>query len=240
MNYVIIVFLIGTIILIHEAGHLLAAKLGKLPVKIFSVGFGPRIWGRTRGETEYRLSAIPVGGYVLPDIQEPEDYFGFSVKSRIGFSLGGPLANLVAALVCLFTLDLMAVGFRFPAVFLFPFRQLADLTGQIVMVIPSLFQNPDQLSGVVGIVATGGQQAALDMSKLLTWAALLNINLALLNLLPLMPLDGGKIVMDILPALYPPLRRLHIPMALTGWALIIVLLIYVTVHDISRILGLIS
>ena len=212
---------------------------GSSRLRVFSVGFGPRIWGRTRGETEYRLSAIPVGGYVLPDIQEPEDYFSFSVKSRIGFSLGGPLANLVAALVCLFVLDLMAVGFRFPTVFLFPFRQLVDLTGQIVMVIPSLFQNPDQLSGVVGIVATGGQQTGLDLSKLLTWAALLNVNLALLNLLPLMPLDGGKIVMDILPALYPPLRRLHIPLALTGWALIIVLLIYVTVHDVTRLLGIV-
>jgi len=237
MNYLVIVLLIGVIILIHEAGHLLAAKLGKLPVRVFSIGFGPRIWAWTRGETEYRLSAIPVGGYVLPDIQESEEYFKFSVKSRIGFSLGGPLANLTAALVCLFILDLMAVGFRFPTIFLFPFRQLVDLTGQIATMVPALFQNPEQLSGVVGIVAAGGQQTALNLSKILTWAALLNINLAFLNLLPIMPLDGGKIVLDLLHGLYSPLRRLHIPLALTGWALIIVLMIYVTVHDVGRILG---
>jgi regulator of sigma E protease len=240
MNYLVIVLLIGVIILIHEAGHLLAAKWGKLPVKTFSVGFGPRIGGRQWGDTEYRLSAIPVGGYVLPAIEEPEEYFRLSLRSRILFSLGGPLANFLAALACLFILDVAAVGFRFPAVLFFPFRQLADLTGQILLVIPSLFQHPDQLSGVVGIVAAGGQQTALGLSKILTWAALLNINLALLNLLPLMPLDGGKIVMDILHRLYPPLRRLHIPLALTGWALIIVLMVYVTVHDISRILGIVA
>lgn len=240
MNYIIIFLLIGFIILIHETGHFLAAQGGKLPVKTFSVGFGPRIWGKSRGGTEYRLSAIPVGGYVLPSVEDSEEYFRLSLSSRIFFSLGGPLANLAAALLCLFILDVAAVGFRFPAVLLFPFRQLADLTGQILMAIPSLFQHPDQLSGVVGIVAAGGQQTTLGPSRILTWAALLNINLALLNLLPIMPLDGGKIVMDVLHRLHPPLRRLHIPLALTGWALIIVLMIYVTVHDISRILGIVS
>jgi regulator of sigma E protease len=239
MNYLIIILLIGVIILIHETGHFLAAKWSGLSIKTFSVGFGPRLWGRNRGGTEYRISAIPVGGYVLPDIQEPEDYFNFSLKARIGFSLGGPLANLLAALVCLFILDVAAVGFRFPTVVLFPFQQLADLTSQIVMILPSMFRHPDQLSGVVGIVAAGGQQTALGLPKVLTWAALLNINLALLNLLPLMPLDGGKIVMDILHRLYPPLRRLHIPLALTGWAFIIVLMIYVTAHDVGRILGIV-
>ena len=239
MNYLVIILLIGFIILIHETGHFLAAKWVKLPIKVFSVGFGPRIWGRTRGGTEYRLSAIPIGGYVLPDIQESEDYFYIPLKSRLGFSLGGPLANLAAAFFCLFLLDVVVVGFRFPTILLFPLRQLADLTGQIVMVIPSLFQNPEQLSGVVGIVAAGGQQSALGLTTVLTWAAFLNINLALLNLLPIMPLDGGKIVMDILNSLYPPFRRLHIPLALTGWALIIVLMIYVTIHDVTRVLGFI-
>ena len=56
--------LIGVMILIHEAGHYLAARLFDVKVETFSFGFGPRIWGFQHGETDFRISAIPLGGYV--------------------------------------------------------------------------------------------------------------------------------------------------------------------------------
>jgi regulator of sigma E protease len=55
---------IGIIILIHEFGHFLMAKLFRIPVAAFSLGFGPRIFGFRLKETEYKISAIPLGGYV--------------------------------------------------------------------------------------------------------------------------------------------------------------------------------
>src|SRR6185369_7104477 len=55
---------IGIIILIHEFGHFLMAKLFRIPVAAFSLGFGPRIFGFRMKETEYKISAIPLGGYV--------------------------------------------------------------------------------------------------------------------------------------------------------------------------------
>ncbi len=55
---------ISFLIFIHELGHFLAARLFKVRVETFSVGFGPRVWGFRRGETEYRLSLVPLGGYV--------------------------------------------------------------------------------------------------------------------------------------------------------------------------------
>jgi regulator of sigma E protease len=58
------------IVLVHELGHLLAAKWARMPASVFSIGFGPRIWGFRWGETEYRLSAIPIGGYVRIDPME--------------------------------------------------------------------------------------------------------------------------------------------------------------------------
>jgi regulator of sigma E protease len=58
------------IVLVHELGHLLAAKWARMPASVFSIGFGPRIWGFRWGETEYRLSAIPLGGYVRIDPME--------------------------------------------------------------------------------------------------------------------------------------------------------------------------
>src|ERR1700756_5564665 len=55
---------LGIMVLLHEWGHFVAAKLCSVRVHIFSIGFGPRIWGLKRGDTDYRLSALPLGGYV--------------------------------------------------------------------------------------------------------------------------------------------------------------------------------
>src|SRR5213595_1232993 len=61
---VLYVVAILMIVLIHEAGHFTFAKLFKIKVEEFFVGFGPRIWSTRRGETEYGLKALPFGGYV--------------------------------------------------------------------------------------------------------------------------------------------------------------------------------
>ena len=58
------IFILGAAVVIHEFGHFIVAKLLRIRVETFSVGFGPRIWGRRWGTTDYRLSAIPLGGYV--------------------------------------------------------------------------------------------------------------------------------------------------------------------------------
>ena len=58
-----IVFLLGFLILIHEAGHMLVAKLCKVKVNEFAIGFGPAIWQHQGKETKYVLRAIPLGGY---------------------------------------------------------------------------------------------------------------------------------------------------------------------------------
>lgn len=65
--FVVAIFLI---VLLHELGHLLAAKWARMPASVFSIGFGPRLWGFRWGGTEYRLSAIPLGGYVRIDPME--------------------------------------------------------------------------------------------------------------------------------------------------------------------------
>ncbi|MGA7091119.1 MAG: site-2 protease family protein, partial [Candidatus Acidiferrales bacterium] len=55
---------LGVMIFVHEGGHFLAAKLCGVRVEVFSLGFGTRLWGFKRGDTDYRLSALPLGGYV--------------------------------------------------------------------------------------------------------------------------------------------------------------------------------
>ena len=65
-------FLLGVLIFVHELGHFWAAKAVGIGVERFSIGLGPRVWGYTRGETEYVLSAVPLGGYVKMQGMEDE------------------------------------------------------------------------------------------------------------------------------------------------------------------------
>ena len=64
ISVVSVAVVLGVMILVHEWGHFIVAKSFGVRVEIFSIGFGPRLWGRKRGDTDYRISALPLGGYV--------------------------------------------------------------------------------------------------------------------------------------------------------------------------------
>jgi regulator of sigma E protease len=237
MNYLLILLILGVIILIHEAGHLLAAKATAIPIRCFSVGFGPRVWGFRRGVTEYRLSLIPIGGYVLPEGETEDEILGHSAPRRILFSLGGPLANLLAAHAALAAAYVSTAGLSFSALVTQPATVVGRMLSEIVLLLPALVTNPKQMTSVVGIVAEGGRPEGLTLLAVLSFFVMLNVNLAFFNLLPLPPLDGGKILFALLEKVHQPLRRLHLPMALGGWLLLISLMIYVTVFDVKRLIG---
>src|SRR5438067_12381136 len=63
----------GILILVHEWGHFIVARLFGVRVDVFSIGFGPRLFGWKRGATDYRVSAIPLGGYVRMAGQDLSD-----------------------------------------------------------------------------------------------------------------------------------------------------------------------
>src|ERR671933_674119 len=67
-----VVFVFGVVVFVHELGHFLAAKWMGVYAPRFSIGFGPRLWSRKWGETEYILAAIPLGGYVRMASREDE------------------------------------------------------------------------------------------------------------------------------------------------------------------------
>ncbi|MFZ5644839.1 MAG: site-2 protease family protein [Bacillota bacterium] len=236
MNYTIALLLIGLAILIHELGHFIAARRANIPIRIFSVGFGPRILGFTRGGTEYRLSLIPLGGYVLPDIEDEGDFFRISVRSRIIMALGGPLANIALGVVCIAWINAAVNGFSLAGVFVKPFSQAVFLLYQMVAAIPLLFSQPDQLSGVVGIVAQGGQFIGASLLRGLQFMALISLNLAIINMLPIPAMDGGKILLYLMEKIHPALLRLHLPLSVAGWLFVLGLMVYVTAADISRVL----
>ena len=64
---------LGVMILVHEWGHFIAARIFKVRVDVFSIGFGPRLFGWKSGDTDYRISIIPLGGYVRMAGQDPTD-----------------------------------------------------------------------------------------------------------------------------------------------------------------------
>jgi regulator of sigma E protease len=105
-----VLVLLGVMIVIHELGHYWAAISVGIRVETFSIGFGPRLLGWRRGETDFRLSAIPFGGYVRmlgeqPGDDNAADPASFQAKSRWQRAmvvLAGPLMNILLAL-CIMT-----------------------------------------------------------------------------------------------------------------------------------------
>src|SRR3974390_2644685 len=97
MSYLLVFGTISFLIALHELGHLLAAKRMGIPIARFSVGFGRKLWGFKVGKTEYWLSWIPCGGYVMPALQDDEAFEKVPLLKRIVFSLGGQVANLLGA-----------------------------------------------------------------------------------------------------------------------------------------------
>ena len=86
-NIVWLLVLIGVMILVHELGHFWAARFFNVRVDVFSFGFGPRLFGFKRGDTDYRLSAVLFGGYVKmagdqPGEEGADDPHGFLNKPR--------------------------------------------------------------------------------------------------------------------------------------------------------------
>jgi regulator of sigma E protease len=233
MSYLGILVLLGLLILIHEAGHLCAARLVGIPVAGFSVGFGPKVWKRQWGEVEYCLRALPLGGFVTPAADDYE-LNEIPLSRRIVFYAGGPLANLAVALPLFAIANGMVRGWTLHEVLIAPFGLLATACWQLVTILPGLFSHPQDLRGLVGIVVEGGRAAQSGMAALAV-AISLNLSLAVLNLLPIPVLDGGQITMAVLEKLFPPFIRLRAPLTLVGLFFLAAIMVYVNVQDLTRL-----
>jgi regulator of sigma E protease len=122
MSILLAILLLGILIFVHELGHFLFAKLCNVKVLKFSIGFGKTLIGKKIGETEYALSAIPLGGYVKMFGEEPDDevseadaarsYKNQTLPKKAMILLAGPLFNVLLTFV-IYT-SLLAAGLQVP------------------------------------------------------------------------------------------------------------------------------
>lgn len=104
-----IIFVLGFLILIHEAGHFFVARLCKVIVNEFSIGFGPVIWKKQGKQTKYTLRLIPLGGFVNLEGEEERSenegsFSKASIPKRMAIIAAGGLVNIIFALIVYFTL----------------------------------------------------------------------------------------------------------------------------------------
>src|SRR6202140_1918467 len=110
-----VALVLGVMILVHEWGHFVAARIFGVRVDVFSIGFGPRLFGWKRGATDYRVSALPLGGYVRMAGQDLSEVDSADVAPtgasdelmskprwhRALISVAGPTGNLIMPLLLL-------------------------------------------------------------------------------------------------------------------------------------------
>jgi len=121
ISLIAVVVILGFMILIHEFGHYAVAKLLGVRVEVFSIGFGKRLIGFRRGETDYRIAAIPLGGYVKMSGENPMDertgdpaeFLSHSRWHRFLIAIAGPTMNILLAIALLTVV--YTVHYAYPA-----------------------------------------------------------------------------------------------------------------------------
>ncbi|MZG31120.1 MAG: RIP metalloprotease RseP, partial [Nitrospinae bacterium] len=152
---------LAALIFVHELGHFLVARKVGVVVEKFSLGFGPKIASFTRGDTEYLLAWIPLGGYVKmkgeeldeKDAEEAGSFSAAPVTHRLAIAFAGPLFNILFAIAIYYGIYLIGV----PA--------LAPVVGTVKEESPAL---------VAGL-QTGDRILSINDEKILYWEQLQKI-----------------------------------------------------------------
>jgi len=157
---------LGVMVFVHEWGHFVAARLCGVRVDVFSLGYGNRIFGWKRGDTDYRISVFPLGGYVKMSGDNPaeertgapDEFLAKSRWKRLFIILAGPFMNFVLAFALLW--GLYNVGVPVPA-----------YTRQPVQVAGVIPKSPAENAGI----RAGDKIVAIDGTKVANWDEALSV-----------------------------------------------------------------
>ena len=343
------VVVLGVLIFFHEFGHFLIARLFGVGVEKFSLGFGPRLIGKKFGRTDYRISAIPLGGYVKMVGEEPDaevapadipiSFTHKHVLKRMCIVAAGPFFNILLAVIIFFSIFLisglfilkasvgevregspaLAAGLKpgdeitaidgkpvsnwndmteiigasngrtlkisvkragtdlvfqitpelIPAKDIFgedikryvigisssgefytrklnpfqamaeSFRQTYNIIELMVVIIGKLITgsiSTDTIGGPIMIAKMAGDEAKTGIENLIFFLALISVNLAIINLLPIPVLDGGHLLFFIIEAVkgHPVSLKVREVAQQIGLFIILLLVILVFYNDIFR------
>lgn len=243
-----IIVLLGFLIFIHEAGHFCVAKLCKVKVKEFSIGFGPKIFSKKKGETDYEIRLIPLGGFVnLEGEEELSDEEGSfskaSTAKKIAIIVAGALVNIIFGLITFFILILcrykMIENASFAQSFIYASKASLDLILETLKGILEIFKfkvSINDFTGPIGISQMVSQTSSF--AEFIYLLSIISISLGVTNLLPIIPLDGGKVLIYIIEAIRkkPISEKTQEVIASVGLFILLGLSFAVTFNDIARIL----
>ncbi|MHB1330874.1 MAG: site-2 protease family protein [Minisyncoccota bacterium] len=261
MSIIIFLIILSVLVVVHEAGHLWAAKSGGIRVDEFGLGFPPKIkklfnW---RG-TDFFLNILPFGGYVKihgenPIEGEVTDTDSFMAKSygrQILVLVAGVLANFALAWLLFSVVQMIGIesqdGFVKRGFFDAIWHGLLT-TGMITwLTVVAIFElmlgaltGTADLTGVVGpvgLVGLVGTVSSAGFVYLLYFTALISVNLAIINLVPLPALDGGRVLLvlvewvrgeKISPKVFNVIN-------LASFALLIIIMVLITIRDVGQLI----
>ena len=242
-----IIFLLGFLIIIHEGGHFLVAKLCKVRVNEFSIGFGPKLWSKQGKETKYELRLIPFGGFVNMEGEEEHSekegsFSKASIPKRFAIIVAGALVNILfgilAYIILLMVRYYTVVEPNIIESISYAFSSTGTLIYAMFDSIVQLFSGKVSLNDMVGPVGISQMISQTSgLSQYIYLLALISVSLGITNLLPFVPLDGGKALILIIEAIRrkPLKQETELKIQSIGFFILIVFSVLVAYNDILRL-----
>lgn len=241
-----IIFLLGFLIFIHEFGHYTVAKICKVRVNEFSIGFGPKIFSKMKNETTYEIRLIPLGGYVAlegeDEHSEKEGSFNkASIPKKIAIIGAGAIVNILFGLILYFIIIQIRYIIVMDSTFIdgtkYAFYALCQLITELLKEIGYVFSGHLSMNDLTGPVGISSMISKTNgFVEFLYLLSIISISLGITNLLPFVPLDGGKILLFIIEAI----RKKELPenlvinLNMIGMFILITLSVFVTFNDVKR------
>lgn len=253
MNIIITLLILSALVVAHEFGHFIAARKNNVLVEEFAIGMGPKLFSRQGKETLFTIRALPIGGFCRmrgenPDEEDndllkeidPLSFEAKSKKQKFVILVAGSAMNIVFAWVCLLILAfLVGQNNIFEAIGL-AFINTARFAGIIFQSLAMIFQGQvgmDDVAGPIGMVSLVGLFMEQGIVGILSFTALISVNLGVINMLPIPALDGGHIFILLIEAITRKeiSPRLQGMINMIGFILIMGLGLLIAFNDILRL-----
>ncbi len=232
ISLIIFLIILSVLVVVHELGHFLVARWGGVKVNEFGIGYPPRARKLFHlGGTLFTLNWLPFGGFVK--IEGEDSTFRDQNRAvQAAVLVAGVVFNILFAFVLLMIVYGVKDGF---ATSLDWTGETAKGLAQFILQAFTGQANLNDVSGPIGIVSFVGLAAEYGWRGLVEFTALISINLAFINLLPIPALDGGRLLFVIIESI----TRKKVPVKVfnlvntIGFALLIILMLVVTFHDVK-------